>query len=243
MLIVKTILLTNFKWKNNVKESMPKITTQRKERIIYTPEWTETLEKAKQEGLWLSAWLGFDWAFGKRRNEISKLIRKDIWVQEGYLYVRFFVGKKKRRTESVDQLPFTKRKTLEHKAIPYILEYLREYDLSGRLNGYIFPAARQPRSLKVHTKFTNREGQQETREYNYLKEGGYIDPSLVYYYIKKVNPTIWPHLGRHTVATRAAEDGATEYDICNILDVSSRTASKYVHHGTKLTEEWSKKTE
>jgi integrase len=223
---------------------MPKITTQRTERVIYTPEWTETLDKAKaQVGTWLSCWLGFDWAFGKRRNEISKLIRRNIWIQDNYLYVRFFVGKKKHRTESVDQLPFTKRKTLEHKAIPYILEYLKEYDQKGTPEGYIFPRPREPTTLTVHTKFINREGQQETREYTYQKEGGYIDPSLVYYYIKKVNPDIWPHLGRHTVATRAAEDGATEYDISNILDVSARTASKYVHHGTKLTEEWSKKTE
>jgi hypothetical protein len=95
---------------------MPKITTERKERIIYTPEWMETLEKARAEvGTWLSCWLGFYWAFGKRRDEISKLVRKDIWIQEGYLYVRFFVGKKKLRSSSVDKLPFTKRKTLEHR--------------------------------------------------------------------------------------------------------------------------------
>jgi hypothetical protein len=224
---------------------MPLITTVREERIVYTPEWLETLDKAKLEvGTWLSAWLAFDWMFGKRRNEISKLIRKNIWVQENFLYVRFFVGKKKSRTASVEQSAFTKKKTLEHKAIPYILEYLEEYDQKGTPDGYIFPAPwRMPKTLTVHTKFTNREGEKEIREYTYQKEGGYIDPSLVYYYIKKVNPKMWPHLGRHSVATRASEDGASEYDICNILDVSARTASKYVHHGTKLTEEWSKKTE
>lgn len=228
-----------------MRDRMPKITTSRKERVIYTPEWQETLRKAKEEvGSWLSAWLGLAWVFGKRRNEISKLIRKDIWVENEYLYVRFFVGKKRSRTTSVSQLPYTKRKTLEHKAIPYILEYLGEYDQKGKPEDYIFPAPnRHPTTVTVHTKFRNREGQEEIREYTYKKEGGYIDPSLVYYYVKKVNPYIWPHLARHTVATRAAEDGATEYDICNILDVSPITASKYVHHGTKLTEEWSKKAE
>lgn len=224
---------------------MPRITTQRKERIIYTPEWIETLERAKElVGLWLAAWLGFDWAFGKRRNEISKLIRRNIWTQDGYLYARFFVGKKRARTASVDQLPFTKRKILQHKAMPYILEYLEEYDKTGTPEGYVFPWAHSRKAtLTVHTTFKDRDGQLQTKEYTYQKESGYIDPGLVYYYIKKVNPTIWPHLGRHSVATHAAEDGATEYDISNILDVSPRTASKYVHHGTKLTEEWSKKTE
>lgn len=234
---------------------MPIITTKRAERIIYTPEWIQTCEKAKstigpiqigeaQISGWLSAWLGFCWAFGKRRNEISKLIRKNIWIQDGCLFVRFYVGKKKKRTTSIDQLPFTKKKTLEHRAMPYILEYLTEYDRKGgSAEGYIFPSNRVTTAITVRTPYTDREGKQQQGEYKYEKPGGYIDPALVYYYIKKVNPSIWPHLGRHTVATRAAEDGATEYDISAILDVSARTASKYVHHGTKLTEEWSKKIE
>jgi integrase len=224
---------------------MPKITTQRAERIIYTPEWIETCNKAKVKyGLWLSAWLAFDWAFGKRRNEISKFIRRNIWTQEGYLYVRFYVGKKKARTASVDMLPFTKRKILQHRAMPYILEYLEEYDKTGTPEGYIFPWTNpRKQTVTIHTKFKDREGQIQTKEYTYPREQGYINPALVYYYLKKVNPTIWPHLGRHTVATHASEDGATEYDIMAILDVSARTASKYVHHGTKLTEEWSRKTE
>lgn len=232
--------------------------TERDEKIIYTPEWIETCEKAKAMfGVWLSAWLGFDWAFGKRRNEISKLVRKDIWVQDKFLYVRFYVGKKRARTASVDLLPYTKRKTLAHKAVPYILEYLNEFDKQG-LNAknylydaglldpesYIFPWHKNRKEdVMVKTKFVNREGKEEIREYHYKRGQGYIDPALVYQYAKKVNPKMWLHLGRHTVATKAAEDGATEYDICNILDVSARTASKYVHHGTKLTEEWSKKTE
>lgn len=231
---------------------MPLIKVVRAERVVYTPEWLNTLEKAKkQEGLWLAAWLAFDWIFGKRRNEISKLLRKDVWTEQGYLYARFYVGKKKSKTASVDQLPYTKRKVLEHKGIPYILEYLKEYDESHKINdpdkvsrAYLFPWA-NPRkdTVTVRTKFKNREGIEETREYTYPVQSGYINPSLVNYYLKKVNDKMWLHLGRHSVATRASEDGATEYDIANILDVSPRTASKYVHHGTKLTEEWSKKTE
>jgi integrase len=225
---------------------MPKLKTTRKEKVVYTPEWIETVDKAREyAGNWLAAWLSFDWAFGKRRNEISKLIRKNVWVQEGFLYVRFYVGKKRSRTASVDQLPYTKKKTLDHKAIPYILAYLKEYDEKGKpSDGYLFPWAKPRKtSVTVHTKFKNKEGKEETKEYTYKREIGYVNPDLVAYYIKKVNPNFWPHLGRHSVATRAAEDGATEYDISNILDVSVRTASVYVHHGTKLIEAWSKKTE
>ena len=225
---------------------MPTIKVVRAERVVYTPEWIETIEKAKREiGLWLSAWLAFDWIFGKRRNEISKLYRKDIWTEQGYLYARFYVGKKRSKTASVDQLPYTKRKIVEHKGVHYILEYLEEYDRNIHASsGYLFPWSNPRRqSVTVRTKFKNRQGQEEIREYTYPVESGYIDPALVNYYAKKVNLHFCLHLGRHSVATRASEDGATEYDIANILDVSPRTASKYVHHGTKLTEEWSKRTD
>jgi hypothetical protein len=225
---------------------MPIIKTVRAERVVYSPEWIDTLEKAKKiVGLWFAAWLAFDWIFGKRRNEISKVYRKDVWIEHGYLYTRFYVGKKRSKTASVDQLPYTKRKVLQHKGIPYILEYLKEYDESIKASsGYLFPWSNpRKQTVTVRTKFKNREGNEETREYTYPVQIGYINPSLVNYYLKKVNDKMWLHLGRHSVATRASEDGATEYDIANILDVSPRTASKYVHHGTKLTEEWSKQVD
>jgi len=222
---------------------MPEIKTKRSELPIYKPEWEETLIKAKAMfGGWLAAWLAFDCIFGKRGDEICRLRRNNIWVQDSYLYVRFFVGKKRKRTDIIEQLPYTKKKTLHHYAIPYILEYLKEYDeQNGTQDGYIFPSNRQPTIRKVRTTFTNRQGQKETRTYTYPIPGGYRSLQDVYYYIKKVNPHIWPHLGRHTVGTLAAEEGATEYDICSILDVTPRTASKYVHHGTKLTEKWSER--
>ena len=233
---------------------------------MYQPEWLKTLRKAQTtNGNWLSSWLAFDWVFGKRRNEISKLIREDIWVTDEFLFTRFYVGKKRARTALIDQAPYTKKRTLKHPAVPFILLYLKEYDAKSLVNypllidsetltanGYIYPW-NKPRknTIIVHTKCpikgrnfdrTDPETYQ-LLEYSYLKPQGYIDPALVYYYVKKTNPKMWPHLGRHSVATRAAEDGATEYDISNILDVSPRTASKYVHHGTALTEAWSRKTD
>ena len=220
---------------------MPKITTDRQEFCIYKPEWQQTLDKAATIKPWLAAWLAFDCIFGKRRNEICKLKRENIWTQDGYLYTRFFVGKKRSRTSTIDQSPYTKKITLKHYAVPYILKYLETLQVE---TGYIFPWSKpRKNSLVIHTKFINRDGEEETKEYTYPVAQGYRSPQNVYNWVKKANPNIWPHLGRHTVATRASEDGATEYDIQNILDVSPRTASHYVHHGTKLTERWSDKTE
>lgn len=221
---------------------MPKITTKREEYVIYAPEWKQTLEDAEKEASWLAAWLAFDCIFGKRRNEICRLKRRDVWKQGKYLFARFMVGKKRSKTALLDRMPYTKKKVITHYATIYILRYLEEYDKQG-FEGFLFPSDREGSELTVTTKFLNREGKEEKRTYTYQVEGGYRSPQDVHYWIKKVNPKIWAHLGRHTVATLAAEEGATEYDISNILDVTPRTASKYVHHGTKLIERWSEQTE
>ncbi len=226
---------------------MPKITTKRDEYVIYAPEWKQTLQDAETEASWLAAWLAFDCIFGKRRNEICRLKRRDVWTQGKYLFARFMVGKKRSKTALLDKMPYTKKKVLTHYATPYILRYLEEYDMwinpVNILGNYLFPSDRLESNITVRTKFANRLGQKESKEYTYKVEGGYRSPQDVHYWIKKVNPKMWAHLGRHTVATLAAEEGATEYDICNILDVTPRTASKYVHHGTKLTERWSEQKE
>ena len=208
---------------------------------MYKTEWQQTLQDAEKIDPWLAAWLAFDCIFGKRRNEISKLLRQNIRIEGDYLIVKFYVGKKLHRTDAIDQAAYAKKIILKHYAIPYILKYLATFE--GE-QGYIFPwkTPHKP-ELTVHRTFKNKEGKDETREYHYTVQQGYRSPQNVCHWIKKVNPNMWPHLGRHTVATRAAEDGATEYELCNILDVSSRTASKYVRHGTVLTDKWSQKTE
>jgi len=226
----------------------PIITTQRDELIIYRPEWEETLLKAKEMyGPWLACWLAFDCIFGKRRNEICKLKRKDIWIENNFLYVRFYVGKKRSKKGTIDRLPYTKKITLNHYAVHYILEYLKEYDEwrkeSTKPTEYLFPSGHhRSENLTVRTKCKNGLGEDVVLEYHYKVERGYICGDEVYKKVKKVNPNIWLHLGRHSVGTAAAEHGASEYDVANILDVTTKIASKYVHHGTALTEEWSKRT-
>jgi hypothetical protein len=227
---------------------MPKITTIRPEIIMYKPEWETTLATAKEKyGSWLSAWLAFDCIFGKRRNEICRLKRKDIWIQENYLYVRFYVGKKRNKKDLINQLPYLKKITLNHYATHYITEYLAEFDkwleTSTRKTEYIFPSSKNLSThLKVKTKCKNANGETVTIEYNYTLENGYIRGQYVWNLVKKVNPKMWLHLGRHSVATALSETGASEYDISNALDVSPRVASRYVHHGTALTEKWSNRT-
>lgn len=226
---------------------MPKIKTEREDLVIHRTEWEETLAKArKMYGTYLSCWLAISCIFGKRRNEICRLKRKDLWVEGDYLYIKFMVGKKRHKTATIDRMPYTKKITLKHYAVPYITEYLNDYDEWAKRRRtqteYIFPSKRKASSVKVRTKFRTREGKMLTKEYIYEKEGGYLSGADIYHRVKKVNPKMWLHLARHSVASKAAQNGATEYDVSAILDVSARTASKYVHHGTKLTERWSERT-
>lgn len=221
---------------------MPTIKTERSELYISVPEWKRTLTHAQTVASWLAAWLAFDCIFGKRRDEICRLIRKNVWTENGFLFVRFYVGKKKHRTALIDQMPYLKKKTLQHYATHYILDYLKEFDEVGwPETSYLFPSSRHEAVLKVQTKFHNREGQEQTKQYQYIKTGGYRSGQNVYYWIKKVNPNIWPHLGRHTVATKVADSGGTEYEVAAVLDISPRTAAHYVHHGTARTEAWSQR--
>jgi integrase len=265
-LLIKTILLIKFKYLIFIRTSRsertlfeetrgrPPGSTREKRmlgreakglpRIIYQPEWKETLRKAKEQvGTWLACWLALDCIFGKRRNEICKLKRKDVTIEGNYLVVHFHVGKKKSRVEPVsDSKDYTKTKTLNHYAAPFILEYLKEYDTwqakSTKKTEYLFPSKRQPSAKTVHRKFLNGKGEEVEKDYIYQTVGGYLAGSDVYYYVMKVNPDIWLHLGRTTVGTKAAERGASEFDIANILDVTPRTAWKYAEHGTAKTKEW-----
>jgi hypothetical protein len=82
----------------------------------------------------------------------------------------------------------------------------------------------------------------QSRKTNYKLSFGYRKGDNVYYYVKKVNPLIWCHLGRTTIGTKAAENGASQFDIANILDVSPRTALAYALHETIKTKEWNEET-
>lgn len=239
-------------------------------RIIYQPEWEQTLARAKaMYGSWLSCWLAFCCIFGKRRNEICRLKWKDIWIEGNYLFVKFNVGKKKSRVEPISSKTYTKSKTLNHYAMPYILEYILNpegevYKLAKgdfirqgfvanpeSAKQYLFPAlpkrfgTTNKATITVHRKFKNGKGEEVEKDYSYMVEAAkerYRRGSDVYYYVKKVNPDIWLHLGRTTVGTRAAENGASQFDIAAILDVSPRTAWAYAEHGTAKTKSWNDET-
>jgi len=58
--------------------------------------------------------------------------------------------------------------------------------------------------------------------------------------LKKINPNVYPHFFRESLATHMAEKGGTEFELMHWFDWDRYdTAAKYVKRGTKLIEKWS----
>jgi integrase len=212
---------------------MPRITTKRTD-ILRKEEITETLDKAQNIQPWLSAVIALLWVFGKRINEIMRLKADDLWTDEKYLYCRFFVGKKKTRTAPIIPERYLKRINLNHPSVKYIQEW---QNITQK--GYLFPAKTLPSSIKVNRTWIVN-GKEHKNTYNYQNSGGYIQPNLVRYYLKKANKKIWPHLFRHSLATEFSERGKTVQQLMDWFDWSSpRQAVEYVQRGPGLTKELS----
>jgi len=103
---------------------MPKIKTKRND--ILRLEEIEKMLKASDG--WLQCLIGLSWIFGKRISENLKVKKSDLWTDKEFLYVRFYVGKKKSRTSSPILKPYLKRINLEHPAVPYILNYIKNLE-------------------------------------------------------------------------------------------------------------------
>lgn len=101
---------------------MPKIKTRRQD-IIRKHEALKLLKKAKP---WLACAIALAWIFGKRINEILKVKREHVWTDKAYLYVRFFVSKKKTRKTQPIPKPYLKRINMKHPGVRYILRHLEK---------------------------------------------------------------------------------------------------------------------
>ena len=204
-----------------------KVKTKRND-ILRSFEINRMLDQADA---WLECAIALAWIFGKRISEILKVKRADIYTDEEYLYVRFFVGKKKTRKDQPVPKPYLKRITLTNPYCKYILGYIETIK-----EGYIFPANTKPRTKKFFDKKMN-----VWREY--YREGGHITPEAAYYHLKKLAPKTWWHLFRESLATEMAERGASEEQLMHWFDWDRvDTAHEYVKRGIKLTERLSRRT-
>lgn len=112
---------------------MPLIKTKRKD-ILRQKEIIGYLDKAETVAIWLPCMLAILWMFGKRISEICTIEREHIYTRKGYLYIRFFVLKKKNRKDAGVPKMFLKRITLKHAGVQYVLRYVESINA-----GAIFP--------------------------------------------------------------------------------------------------------
>jgi integrase len=204
---------------------------------------------------WLCAVLAIDWLTGKRINEILRLKRKDITFTKSDIKIKFMVGKKRARGSPIELQPYQKIRTIEHKAIPYIISYLDDYDKRlesdpeiaqyiKNMGNYIFPCPSKPRTKVVKTKFTNGKGEQEVRAYTYEQIGGYMKEENAFFWLQKINNQlpqerrIYFHYGRHSIGLHMAYQGKSPYKIAEILDETVDAALQYTKHSSGYDNDW-----
>lgn len=173
------------------------------------------------------------WLFGKRITETLRLKRRDIWTDEKYLYVRFFVLKKKSRKALPLPVRKTKRITLDNPYVKYVLQYI---ETITNKDEWLFPGRTRTRKIKVHNKEYNKDYFYEQNDV------GRMSAEHTWRILKGLSKAVWLHLFRSSLATTMAELGATEDELMNWFDWDRpETAHGYVKGGPRLTEKWSKR--
>jgi len=199
---------------------------------------------------WLGCVLAVAWLTGKRIDEILRLKRDRIRFSETQVKIRFHVGKKKTRSAPIELFEFQKTRTINHQAVPYIQQYLKEYDLYiSDSESYLFLASTEPYLRTVNTRFVNGRGEQEVRRYSYECLGGYVRQETARGWLAKVNcrlpenRRIYFHYARHNIGIKLAYEGASPLVIAEVLDETPNRAIAYTKHAAGLSNPWTQQTE
>lgn len=187
---------------------MPIIKTKRTD-ILRSFEIKKMLEQAEP---WLQCLIALAWIFGKRINELLKVTKEDMRVEEGYLFIRFYVSKKKDRKDPPVPKTYMKRITLRNPYVKYILNY------SDKIETY-------ENDKEPHLLFPHMSRQ---LAYYYLKK---VNPKSWFHLFRESLATEMAERG-------ATEEKLMHWFDWDRVD----TAHEYVKRGTKLTEEYSERT-
>ncbi len=173
------------------------------------------------------------YVFGRRLTGILKLRRSDFWTKRGYLYVRFTVLKKSRRVEGLK--PKTRVKRVNIKKQTKYVQHITAYVSRLRTESTpLFPGYSQP-----HTKTVKRKDPagRVLNVYKYeVATEGIMSRQQAYKIIKAINPHVYPHWFRHSLATQLAEEGIDQWQLMNWFDWDRfATAKRYVTGTAAMT--------
>lgn len=173
------------------------------------------------------------YVFGRRISGVLQLKREDFWTKKGYLYVRFTVLKKARRKEQLKPRTRVKRINIkkQRKYTRHIVDYISTFkDPEANL----FPGRSRSHVLKVKRKSDKGEIL-KTYEYN-MTAKGLMSRQRAYKIIKALNPNVYPHWFRHSLATQLAEEGIDAWQLMNWFDWDRfGTAKRYVAGTAAMT--------
>lgn len=152
---------------------------------------------------------------GKRRSEIASLEKKDISIDDMFLYVQFTVVKK--RKKNLRTLQRTKKFLKTSKWATMIQNYLTYLEQHYPNYKFVYP--------KAHSLFG---------EAYLIDESKHADGQQIWRIIKTLNPNDWPHQHRERRAVkviRSAEtkrgqaDLNTVYQVRDVLDLERETTA------------------
>ena len=207
----------------------------RKEEILSEAEVKQMIDRADllfpEKAAMIKCLIALLWLFGKRISEVLRLKRKDLWFDEHFLYVRFTILKKKGEYKAV------KKVTVKNPFVNYIIQYMKCIEDS---EAWLFPGYSRRKTLKVKAKL--KDGTVKTYVYERL-ESGNMSRQQAYKILKRLNPAVWPHLFRDSVATKFAYEGATPYELQSWFDWAKlETANKYIRRGPAFIERLAQRT-
>ena len=166
---------------------------------------------------------------GKRRSEIASLKKEDLTTDEKYLYVRFTVRKKRKKSENI--LQRIKKFDLNSQHSIILQEYLAFLSQEMPNTEYIFP--------RGHCLFG------QSYIFDYTKP---IKPQEIWRIVKSLNSQDWPHLHRERRAVKVIRADEKKYGQANLetvyriktrLDLErEQTAYNYIRrHETQRVED------
>jgi integrase len=208
-----------------------------------------------KEGHWLalrnSAMVAMDATFGKRAGEVTSLRRSDVWIEGDELVVQFMITKvakppRKRCTcgrvnknswgfcvkcgaslEDAEKIPSVKvnstrvkRRRLDYPLVGFILKWWKEVPEveAGEAANFIFPPTSSPGIFHTDTSLPLWDK--------------HVTRRTPWQVLHDWASDFWPHLLRHTLATKFSGQGYSEFDLMDWFDWTRyETAKRYVQLG------------